>query len=140
MAFSFFVCLRIIHLFFTQGSFVRSGEIIGTIATVLSKDKGRPMAMLHFELYEVGYRGEKGRPYSLWEPPERSQPPGLLDPTNLLMSIFRRYQGLPIPASTAVALGRDQIVENSTGESLSSTDRQADATLSYGQCDNSNGQ
>jgi len=76
------------------------------------------MAMLHFELYEIGYRGEKNRPYALWEPPERAQPPGLLDPTNFLLSIFRRYQGLPVRPNSAV-VGRNDIVAT-RDESLNS--------------------
>ena len=60
------------------GSKINSGDIIGHVKTVLKKDKGRQMTMLHFELYEHGIR----------EPvewlPNTLRPKGLLNPTELL--------------------------------------------------------
>jgi len=57
------------------GDVVRQGEIIGHVTPVLKNDKGRPMSMLHLELYEHGVR----------EPvewlPGQPKPKGLLDPT-----------------------------------------------------------
>lgn len=66
------------------GSKVRAGEVIGTVATVLAKDKGRPRAMLHFEMYRSGYLG----PPVTWEPPELPRPEPLLDPTEHLIHLF----------------------------------------------------
>lgn len=40
----------------TVGSEVPTGALVGTIATVLAKDKGRPTTMLHLELYQRGTR------------------------------------------------------------------------------------
>ena len=37
---------------------VSEGEVIGRILTVLRRDKGFQMSMLHLELYEHGYRGD----------------------------------------------------------------------------------
>lgn len=39
------------------GDIVFEGSVIGNIKTVLLKDKGLPMSMLHIEWYEPGYRG-----------------------------------------------------------------------------------
>jgi len=63
------------------GSEIKQGQLIGRIATVLKKDKGRPMNMLHLETYEKGARVSVG-----WEP-ESKEIPGLLkDPTELLIT------------------------------------------------------
>lgn len=39
------------------GDIIKRGDIIGNIVRVLKKDKGRPMDMLHLELYEESYNG-----------------------------------------------------------------------------------
>jgi len=39
------------------GDSIDEGSLIGNILTVLLKDKGKPMTMLHIEWYEKGYRG-----------------------------------------------------------------------------------
>jgi hypothetical protein len=36
---------------------VKQGDILGSVLQVLKRDKGKPMNMLHLELYEHGYRG-----------------------------------------------------------------------------------
>jgi murein DD-endopeptidase MepM/ murein hydrolase activator NlpD len=38
------------------GATVAAGETLGTVITVLAKDKGRPRAMLHIELHVAGSR------------------------------------------------------------------------------------
>jgi Peptidase family M23 len=63
---------------------VRAGDILGTIATVLKKDKGRPRSMLHLELHEAGTRDV----YE-WKVPrgpsvQETKPPSLRDPTPFL--------------------------------------------------------
>lgn len=64
----------------TVGAAVPAGALLGRVATVLTVDKGRPMAMLHLELYEHGVRDSTE--WRLGEPrPER-----LLDPTQHLAS------------------------------------------------------
>lgn len=62
------------------GDFVRLGQPIGWVKTVLLKDKGRPMSMLHLELHEHHrpHTGEK------WEMGDK--PNGLLDPTSHLLN------------------------------------------------------
>lgn len=61
------------------GDFVKEGEFIGKIKTVLKKDKGRPMNMLHLELHEHGTRAS----YE-WKNDEE-KPKSLKDPTSLLI-------------------------------------------------------
>lgn len=55
---------------------VKKGQRLGTVLTVLKKDKGKPMSMLHLELYEPGYRGEP-----VWWHHGEPRPAGLMDPT-----------------------------------------------------------
>lgn len=56
------------------GRLVRAGDRIGHVVRVLTKDKGRPMSMLHLELHRHGTRNtsewtiEGGRPRSLLDP------------------------------------------------------------------------
>ena len=64
------------------GDEVRPIDVVGHVKTVLKKDKGRPMSMLHIELYEAGVR----------EPvewlPDAPRPAGLLDPTSFLLDSY----------------------------------------------------
>jgi hypothetical protein len=56
------------------GDTVLAGWTVGHVAQVLTKDKGRPMSMLHLELHDHGTRDayewteESGRPASLLDP------------------------------------------------------------------------
>jgi murein DD-endopeptidase MepM/ murein hydrolase activator NlpD len=59
------------------GDFVFSGQKIGTLLTVLKKDKGRPMTMLHLEVYTDAKE-------SVTWPLEKEKPANLLDPSFLL--------------------------------------------------------
>ncbi len=63
----------------TTGTVVKRGDTIGAVATVLKEDKGRPMTMLHLELYTHNHEG--GCWWKLGEP----QPATLLDPTQHLL-------------------------------------------------------
>ena len=63
---------------------MEQGKIIGNTKTVLKKDKGRPMCMLHFEMHVKGTRG--GSPE--WVPPDAEKPEVLLDPTSCLAPLF----------------------------------------------------
>lgn len=70
------------------GSQILRSQKIGELATVLKKDKGRPMTMLHLELYEKGItqsgEWDHGNP----------MPKGLLDPTSFIEeSFFNIYKG-----------------------------------------------
>ncbi len=44
--------------YWRRGDQIKEGSIIGHVKQVLKNDKGRPMTMLHLELYEIGYRGD----------------------------------------------------------------------------------
>lgn len=67
------------------GQPVYAGEIVGFVLTVLKKDKGRPMSMLHLELYE-----EVATP-AIWAP-AHEQPTGLCDPTPYLLEIIKNWR------------------------------------------------
>jgi len=66
-----------------EGDTIQAGEVIGHIRTVLLKDKGRPMAMLHIEMY----KSTATSPVTEWAL-NASKPPYLLDPTDLLKSLI----------------------------------------------------
>jgi len=65
-----------------EGMSLKEGDIIGTIETVLKKDKGRPMNMLHLELYKSGTT-DAILEWSLNE----EKPNHLLDPTQKLLEL-----------------------------------------------------
>lgn len=56
---------------------LRRGDPVGFVTTVLKKDKGYPMSMLHLELHEHGTR-------NAWDWIDE-KPPSLRDPTPLLL-------------------------------------------------------
>lgn len=60
------------------GQKIKEGDNIGTVLTVLKKDKGKPMTMLHMELYKHGTVESV-----VWELGKR-KPKGLWDPTCIL--------------------------------------------------------
>jgi murein DD-endopeptidase MepM/ murein hydrolase activator NlpD len=61
------------------GQKIQQGEVVGHVVTVLKKDKGLPMTMLHIELYKPGTRST-----ATWGLNE-SQPEALLNPTAKLI-------------------------------------------------------
>jgi len=61
-----------------EGQQVAVGMPVGHVLTVLKKDKGLPMTMLHLELMVPGSRS------TVWWPEGQPQPECLLDPTPLL--------------------------------------------------------
>ena len=65
-----------------HGEKIRGNRGIGRVKRVLRKDKGLPMAMLHVEAYELGYRGEP----CYWDL-ELPQPRYLIDPTIVLQEL-----------------------------------------------------
>lgn len=65
------------------GQPVEAGEKIGTVTQVLKKDKGRPMSMLHLELYRHGVREPKAWTKGGWH----FWPDGIDDPTGYLLDI-----------------------------------------------------
>jgi len=64
------------------GKKIRKGEILGEVKTVLKKDKGRPMSMLHLEMYELGTKS----PVSIWKIGDL-QPSNLLNPTLFIQNL-----------------------------------------------------
>lgn len=58
---------------------IKRGDLIGHVKTVLKKDKGRPMSMLHLALHNHGVLSN-----GVWEL-GAEKPEGLLDPTGLLV-------------------------------------------------------
>jgi murein DD-endopeptidase MepM/ murein hydrolase activator NlpD len=60
------------------GDKIKEGQILGNVLTVLKKDKGLPMTMLHLELYAQNMSPVV---WKIGEP----QPDGLLDPSNLIV-------------------------------------------------------
>lgn len=65
-----------------EGMSIKEGDVIGTIETVLKKDKGRPMNMLHLELYNFGTK-DAILEWSL----NQEKPSHLLDPTKKLLEL-----------------------------------------------------
>ena len=61
------------------GANIQEGDIVGYVVTVLKKYKGRPMSMLHIELYDHGYTDDWGE-WKIGEP----RPKHLQDPTSFL--------------------------------------------------------
>jgi len=65
------------------GDEVHPGDILGTVARVLKKDKGvTPTSMLHFELMKHGTRE------TFWWRHGDAQPEALLDPTELVRALY----------------------------------------------------
>ena len=61
-----------------EGDEIKKGTIVGKVLTVLKKDEGLPMTMLHIELYE-------GKQYdAVWWKHDEPQPNNLLDITDIL--------------------------------------------------------
>lgn len=58
------------------GDKIEEGQYIGSVVTVLKKFKGRPMSMLHLELYDHGYTDTWGE-WKIGQP----KPKHLKDPT-----------------------------------------------------------
>jgi hypothetical protein len=58
---------------------VKRGDLIGHVKRVLKKDKGRPRSMLHLAMHKHGVL--TNGTWNIGDP----QPPGLLDPTELLL-------------------------------------------------------
>lgn len=72
------------------GDMVAQGEHLGKVLTVLKKDKGRPMTMLHFELYTP-----ETTESVIWTEAE-GMPDNLLDPTEKLWDVFQKLGGTEI--------------------------------------------
>ena len=73
------------------GQEVKEGQLIGNVIPVLKKDKGRPMNMLHLELYTHGTT----KYLQSWEL-NFPQPENLLNPNILLQSILNQKKSVKI--------------------------------------------
>jgi murein DD-endopeptidase MepM/ murein hydrolase activator NlpD len=76
------LCYGEIQSVVAVGDKVEAGQIIGKVGQVLKNDKGRPMSMLHFEMYEPGTREP------VWWQHGEPTPTNLIDPTPLLHSLL----------------------------------------------------
>lgn len=65
--------------------YVHAGECIGEVVSVLKKDKGRPISMLHLELHEKNCVHTE-----MWEI-GKPKPGGLLDPTPYLIKMKEEW-------------------------------------------------
>lgn len=65
-----------------NGDMVEQGQILGHVLTVLKHAKGRPMSMLHVELYDHGWTDTWGE-WKIGDP----KPVHLKDPTPYLLTI-----------------------------------------------------
>jgi len=68
---------------FKVGQKITRGQQIGNVKTVLKKDKGRPMTMLHFALHSCDVLSNRQ-----WDL-DRPQAGGLFDPTNRLIRALK---------------------------------------------------
>lgn len=66
------------------GDIVNAGDLIGNVETVLLIDKGRPMSMLHLEMYTNGTL----KPIKEWSL-NKIKPEELLDPTDYIISLVK---------------------------------------------------
>lgn len=64
------------------GDTVEPGQHIANVVRVLKTDKGRPMDMLHFEMYKHGTRA------TVWWKLDEQKPENLLDPTPLILGLL----------------------------------------------------
>ena len=67
--------------FLKVGQQISEGYRLGWVEKVLKHDKGRPMTMLHLELYDRDME-------PVWWDLNTPQPEGLLDPTKLIINLM----------------------------------------------------
>ena len=72
------------------GREVKRGDLIGLVATVLKKDKGRPMTMLHFQMYRLGFTSAGD-----WVTND-PQPATLINPTPFLLEAEQKSEWVKI--------------------------------------------
>jgi hypothetical protein len=73
------------------GQEIKEGDLIGNVIPVLKKDKGRPMNMLHLELYTLGTNTHLLE-WKLNFP----QPENLLDPNILLQPLLNQKKSIKL--------------------------------------------
>ena len=72
------------------GDKVCRGDLLGCVKTVLRKDKGRPMTMLHFQMYKHGKTSAGG--WGINNP----KPEDLVDPTQFLLDAEQKSDWVKI--------------------------------------------
>lgn len=72
------------------GDQIIEGQLLGHVTTVLKEDKGRPMNMLHLELYKHGTREH----LLSWDL-DMEKPANLLDPTSILIELAHKNERQP---------------------------------------------
>jgi hypothetical protein len=85
------------------GDFVDQGAVLGSVLNVLRKYKGRPMSMLHVELYDHGYVDDWGE-WKIGYP----KPAHLRNPAPYLLSIQNTKAIFEDPYLDSVALYNTQ--------------------------------
>lgn len=72
------------------GQYVQEGDLIGHVREVLKKNKGRPMSMLHIEMYhnDIGEK-EVLKPIKEWSL-DMEKPTFLKNPTNYLLQFLTK--------------------------------------------------
>lgn len=68
-----------------EGDKIKAGSVIGNVKTVLLVDKGRPMSMLHLEMYS----SDAIAPITEW-PLNTEKHPTLMDPTPYIISLIKK--------------------------------------------------
>lgn len=76
--------------FLNIGHKIKKGEELGKVMTVLKKDKGRPMTMLHFQMYKHGHICAGG-----WDTND-PKPDTLIDPTSFLLEAVQKSEWIKI--------------------------------------------
>ena len=75
------LCYGEIDPWVATGDNIELGQVLGTVLQVLKENKGRPVSMLHFEMYTLGTTSP------VWWQLEGKKPPGLLDPTDFVSGL-----------------------------------------------------
>lgn len=75
-------CYGEVHPLVMVNQEIEAGQPLGVIIPVLKIDKGKPMSMLHFEMYTPNFKE------AVWWKHDENKPDTLIDPTNTLLDSF----------------------------------------------------
>lgn len=98
------------------GDIVEQGQYFGYVVQVLRKYKGRPMSMLHVELYDHGYADD----WSIWNIFD-PQPELLKDPTPYLLTLGIR--SIVDPYHTSQELFRQHYIRQETPSEIEDSEK-----------------
>jgi hypothetical protein len=107
------------------GKWVRAGDVIGYVLAVLKKYKGRPMSMLHVELYDHGYTDVWGE-WKIGFP----KPIHLQNPTFCLSSLGKVIDKDPYLDSVAL-YKKSQILKKPAAKKLTKISPNQDLVLQF---------